>query len=489
MYRLEGYLPGRDVHAATMKTSMIDLPSELISTIATYLPDPSILAFRQAHSHLERATLSYFGIHLFRKKGYMLTSPSLSTLQHIADHPELRKYVQHVWFNPDLYTWVHPECAPDPQESPDPENPNSVLELLSPSDRRKFEAYEECMQDYANLLRDAGAELASKFINAFAKLPNLEVLGMRRSEDHAPWGWSKLRDAVGEDPRVLGPMPWGPVFWLPEATRLFIALIKAVAATEHLKVRRLYTDVVALDSVRLDLLPQEMLDQACASIWYLETNVTRAWGNGAHYRKLLGDTEYGDGLVSLLKATPNLKELGLQIFPDRRQKAPGHQPVSFRDSYAYLCFAKAVQNVQFSHVTRIKLERITASPALLLAFLSPSAHCLASLKVRRARLVGDESIAGRRPWQTVFEFLRDSCPQLEHILLHHSFQEHGVISFVEGLPAPGEPVNSERFTLRAHGREAVHAKLAHVVERHWYHEHTPRYETIEEWHTDTSDEE
>ncbi|KAK5125553.1 hypothetical protein LTR85_000664 [Meristemomyces frigidus] len=501
-----------------MKTSVLDLPSELIASIVAYLPDNDVFATRRANSHLERASLSHFGKRFFRKKGYMLSSPSLSVLQLIADHDELRKYVQHVWFNPDLYTFVHPECAPDPEETPDPENPDSLLELLAPSDRKKYEAYQECMQDHAHLIRNSGAKLASVLTEAFAKLPNLEILGMRRSEDHDPWGWSRLRDAVGEDPRVLGPIPSGPMYMLSGPTRLFIAIVHAVAATDT-KLRRLYTDAVEIDNIRPDLLPQETLDKACGSIWYLETNVTKGWLNrrkGADYITLTDTAEYGSGLVRLLQATSNLKEIGLQIFPDRKQShlvAPSYRnPDSWRQSYPYICLEKLTSsNVRLSHLTRIKLEKVTASPALLLAFLSPSQAHLSSLKIRDVRLLGDEAIT--RPWQPVFEFLRDSCPKLEYILLYHLLYQLGGVSFVENPPMPlppsetdpttgspnpqyGEPAGGELFTkyehlaLRVEGREAVQKKLEEIVEQHWYHKPIFSYAMDEDlWHTDTSDEE
>ncbi|KAK4548459.1 hypothetical protein LTR36_009369 [Oleoguttula mirabilis] len=501
-----------------MKTTILDLPSELIASIVAYLPDKDVFATRQANSQLERASLSHFGKRFFRKKGYMLTTPSLSVLQHIADHAELRKYVQHVWFNPDLYTFVHPDCAPDREEMPDPDNPDSLLDLLAPSDRKKYVAYQECKEDHVLLVRNCGAKLATVLTEAFAKLPNLETIGMRRSEDHRPWGWSRLRDAVGEDPRVLGPIPSGPLHFLSGPTRLFIAIINAVAATDT-RLRRLYTDAIEIDNIRPDLLPQEILDKACGSIWYLETNITKGWLNRrkvADYTTIQNSSEYGKGLVRLLRATSALKEVGLQIFQVRQQSPMEdrdyHDPSLWRRSYSFLCVQQLTSSdVQLKHLTRFKLERIAASPSLLLAFLAPSQACLTSLKLRDVRLVGNER--NPRPWKSIFEFLRDSCPQLDYILLYQLLYHLGSVSFgrdrhiphppanadpttatpnpPHGQPVGGEPFKgSKHLTVRVHGKEAVHAKLGDLVEQHWYHKPTFTLAMDEElWHTDTSDEE
>lgn len=79
----------------------LDLPSELIAHIFRHLDDADFLATRRGNKSLENASVPVFGRRFFRKKGYMITTPSLDVLQSVADSPKLRKYVQHVWFNPD----------------------------------------------------------------------------------------------------------------------------------------------------------------------------------------------------------------------------------------------------------------------------------------------------------------------------------------------------------------------------------------------------
>jgi len=497
-----------------MMPTILDLPSELIANAVSFLPsDSDIFATRLSNKYLERSSLSHFGKQYFRKKGYMLTTPSLDVLQFISTHDDLRKYVQHIWFNPDCFTFVRPDCAPDPQETPDPENPESLLDLLSPSDRKKYEAYRECMKDHTSLISDSAGRLQAKLAVILSNLPNLETVGMRRSEDHSPWGWSRLRDAVGEDPRVLGPIPSGPMRSVSSPTRLFMAVITAVAAA-GVKLRRLYTDAIEIDSIPAQALTEEQLHAVCASIWYLEINATRAhllWKEDPQ----TSASTYGEGLVRLLKATTQLKEIGLQIFPDRKQShliAPSYRdPESWRGSYPYLCLQRIVDSVRLEHLTRVKLEKVTTSPGILLSFLSPCKVNMTSLKIRDVRLLSDEHES--RPWQSIFTFLHRSCPNLEYLLFYHLMYETGGVSFVEDPPMPlppsetdpttgapnppyGEPAGGELFSRYEHialetkGVGEVSRRVGEVVERHWYHQPMFSYAMDDGlWHTDTSDEE
>ncbi|KAK4569704.1 hypothetical protein LTR86_002672 [Recurvomyces mirabilis] len=497
-----------------------DLPSELIASIVSLLQNQDVFQARLTSRRVERSCLSLFGKRFFRKRGYMLTSPSLEVLASIAKNDGLRRYVQHIWFNPDCFTFVRPECAPDPQETPEAGNPDSLLDLLSPVDRRQYVAYRACMEDHAALLANSAARLQARLSEIFATLPNLKIIGMRRSEDHAPWGWRKLYNDVGEDPRVLGPIPNGPTYSLSGPSRLFVALVTAVAASD-ITLRRFYTDAVEIGSIRADLLSQSTLDKACGSIWYLEINEIKGWINA--YRKVdideaRGKVEYGNSLVQLLASTTQLKELGLQIFPDLKQShilAPTwRDPETWRQSYPYLTLQRVAEEVRLPYLERIKLEKVTTSPATLLGLLQPCAEHLKSVKIRDVRLLADEEHP--RPWHSVFAFLHDSCPELNYILFYHLLYEGGGISFVENPPmplppsetdpttgAPNPPFNEgtisvddgffikyEHIALQVQGEEAVKEKLERIRDEHWYHQPIFSYQMDEEaWHTDTSDEE
>ncbi|TKA64272.1 hypothetical protein B0A55_10213 [Friedmanniomyces simplex] len=496
-------------------TGLTKLPVELIAAIVSLLDDPDILTTRLTSRAVERASLPDFGHRFFRKKGYLITTPSLDVLAQIAAHEDLRKHVQHVWFNPDCFTFVHPACAPDAQEAPDPENPDSILQLLSPGDRKQYEAYQAVKQDHSLLSRRCGVRLQEVLTPIFTNLPNLKIIGMRRSEDHAPWGWRQLKDAVGEDPRELGPIPSGPMHSLSGPTKLFLAIVNAAAAANS-QLRRFYTDAIEIDNIRPDLLTQETLDKVCGPIWYLEINMTRAWLYKHQKKDFAPDPDnYGNGLVKLLKATTKLKEIGLQIFPDRQQShglAPDWQDSeSWRKTYSHICLQRVVENVRLLHLTRVKLEKVVTSPATLLAFLTPCTVRLTSLKLRDVRLLSDEEHP--RPWRTIFAFLLNSCPKLNYLLFYQLFYESGGISFLGASDAPpdhllalGTPIfpasasadssaetfllDSSRPALHVSGREAVAKRLEEVLERHCYHTYVPSHQIDEgSWHTDTSDEE
>ena len=241
---------------------LLELPAELIIHVFSYLDNEDVFNARLANKYIESSSLSYFGRRFFRKKGYLITTPSINVLKSIANHNELKKYVQHVWFNPDCYTFVDPKCAPD--EDMDAQGgPVERLDLLSQVEREQWKAFNECTVDHALLL--SRPKLAEELTDVFSKLPNLAAIGMRRSEDHSPWGWMKLKEAIGEDPRVLGPIASGPKLTLQGPTKLFIAIINAVAAA-NVDLKRLYTDVVEIDNILPDVLPQETLNRACRSL-------------------------------------------------------------------------------------------------------------------------------------------------------------------------------------------------------------------------------
>jgi len=493
--------------------TLLDLPPELICNIAVHLPKDDVHALRLTSRQLERATLSDFGHRFFRKKGYMLTTDSLSVLALVARHNELRKYVQHVWFNPDCFTFQRADCMFD-------EHPDVSLAHGS-SEHVKFTAFMECQKDHDSYFRCSAARLQTVLVGLFRQLPNVEVVGMRRSEDHNPWGWSRLRDAVGEDPRVLGTIPDEMMDELQKPTLLFIAMINSLAESGT-KLKRMYTDAIELDNIKPDVLSNDALTKACSSLWYLEANVTKGllskWGRGrdAYISSSdLAPTDFGNGLVRLLQACPNLKELGLQVFPDRKQShmvpPVAHNPETWRRSYQFLCLGTTALNVRLVYLTRVKLEKFTASQSTLLALLSSSSASLRSLKLRDIRLLGETRAF--RPWRAVFEFLRDSCPQLDYVLFNHLMYQLGGISFVEHPPMPlppsetdpttgapnppfSDPPGSDFFgehhyvALEVKGKGAVHVKLADIVEQHWYQKPIFGHAMDDDlWHTDTSDEE
>lgn len=489
-------------------TSLLSLPPELIALIFQFLDNAEILATRVASKYLESSSLSYFGKHFFRKKGFLITTPSINVLKAIAAHEQIRKYVQHVWFNPDCYTYITPECSPEYGDD------ISRGDIRSEEVERRWRTYQAVQVDHRSLLYTAALE--QELTKALRMLPNLEIIGMRRSEEHSPWGWRMLEEAIGEDPRKLGPIPSGPTKSLSGPTHLFLAITNALAKT-NVKLNRFYTDAIEIDNIRRELLPQEKLGAAFQSLLYLEVNASRAWVEqkpSADYSTLSDEAEIGEGMLQLMQAMPNLLELGLQAFPDLKPRYVGNvrngrHPESWQSSYPYLVFQKLVRNVELSHLTRLKLEKITTTQAMLQSFLTPCQSCLSSLKIRDIRLLWTKE--EKRPWRPIFKFLRDRCTELIYILFYHLKYNDGGVAFVDrqlasavytgpaagAIPAApdaarGGAVFAEYsdIALEVVGQEEAKAKLDEIVDKHWYRSRLYSYPMDEEmWHTDTSDEE
>lgn len=524
--------------------ALLALPAELIAHIFSHLDDNDVFTARTTTSILEKASFSHFAKRFFRKKGFMITSHSLRVLQDIAKHQGLRNHVQHIWFNPDCYTFARPACAPDDEDS----DMDSADDLITPAETKtkeseaqsakvfgtlaiQFEAFQQIMRDHAQLLYTS--RLEESLVSALAILPNLKTIGMRRSEDYSPYGWTVLRDAIGEDPRVLGPIPSGPVYDISGATYLFIAIVSALSKTT-LQLQRLYTDAIEIDNIKDEWLSQATLDAALSSVLYIELNAVKGWLNtraklsSQNYNTLRRPEDFGAGLSRVLKATPQLKEIGLQIFPDRKQShllpPTARNPDSWRLSYPYVALQKVASTLGLPHLTRIKLEKVTTTSATLVSLLKPSAARLTSIKIRDIRLLSstqtsptnpsifssDNEDLEPRPWESFFTFLLKNCPHLDFLLLYHLMHARGTISFTEEAPPPlpaeeaaflmnhvppshggqGSFASYSHITIEAEGVDEVRAKLETIRTRHWYHQPLFSYLMDEAtWHTDTSDEE
>ena len=509
-------------------SQLLGLPAELVASIFQHLDDADFFATRLSSRYLERSASTIFGKRFFRKKGFMITTPSLDVLESIARSENLSKYVQHIWFNPDCYTFIEPACAPeDDLDCDDAENEDEDdrieitqrVDLLSTKDKARWNAYCECMTDHFSLVHPDSVssrpeQLISRLSATCSLLPNLKIIGMRRSEDHCPWGWRSLADSVGEDPRVIGPIPSWPSSVLSGPTMLFVAINHAVAAS-GIGLKRQYTDALEIDSVPNHALPQATVDTALRSMLYLEINISKAWNTieaSPHLRGLRDPNEYGDGLLKVLRAAaPTLLELGLQIFPDLRSTLTNTIGLSraddMRRDYQFLGFRKVADNVRFESLTRVKLEKIITTPRTLKTFLAPSHSRLTSLKLRDIRLLPnheDDDIRADRPWGEVFAFLHRSCSNITYLLLHHLLYGRGGIAFVSES-AQGESVVVEHtpedtrvgtfkdysdISLELVGRGEVESRLAALVDEHYYLGNVYSYAMDEEmWHTDTSDEE
>jgi hypothetical protein len=534
-HRTKYAVPRRAVYSVAteiMATTILSLPPELLANIFCHLEDASFFSGRLANRNLEQSSFALFGRRFFRKKGYMITKSSLGVLQSVASHEKLRVYVQHVWFNPDCYTYdTLPNIALSLTKKADPGMPqiNSYSDDM-PGTRSEYIQCQSMLENRDFLSTKAlfsGDRPLFKVLNStFATLPNLKTVGMRRSDQHSPWGWSRLNDAVGKDPRELGDLS-NVSSVIPGPTVLYMALMHTLAASRS-RIQRLYTDAIQIDDISLRQLPPLVIREACGSLLYLEINLTR--GNSRPHA-LLEDQDHdsdanqteshGTGLVRLLSACPNLRELGLMIFPDRHESHFVAPERGWNKSYTFSVLKNLTDNVQLSNLRRIKLEEFTTLPSALISFLRPSAPHLTSIKLRDIRLV--DECDDDRPWQHIFAFLAASCPKLSYLLLYHLYHSSGGIRFVQNLPShppqseedsntvritdnftdyeniavevgtPHSDPDSESSERRAtifRARETVGDRVRALVNGHWYGQNLFSYEMDETlWHTDTSDEE
>jgi len=516
-----------------MATTLLSLPPELLANVFYHLEDETFFSGRLANRNLEQASFTLFGKRFFRKKGYMITNASLDVLQSVASHEKLRLYVQHVWFNPDCYTY-----GPLPSVTPFGRSWEAesvgIMDTKPPYSEEAAKKRGEYIRSQSmcenHALLNGDRELSDSLRSAFAILPNLKTVGMRRSEQHSPWGWSRLRDAAGKDPRELGDtsdLATAGFKVIPGPTMLYLALIHALG-TSGSRIQRFYTDAVQIDAISVHLLPPVIIQEACNSLLYLEINVTES-ERGTHL--LLKRSEdnpdsrdsepQGAGLVRLLSACPNLRELGLMIFPNRYNSHLVAPERGWTQSYKFMILKHLTENVQLRNLRRIKLEKLVALPSTVISFLKPSAPHLTSIKLRDIRLLEERDV--RKPWQPIFAFFSTSCPKLSYLLLYHLYHASGGIRFVQNLPPPptqpeddpnlvsstenftdyeniavevGMPHNDpdaegpERRAAIFRARETVGDRVRALVNGHWYGQNLFSYEMDDFlWHTDTSDEE
>lgn len=504
-----------------MGATLADLPAELVCSLMNLLDNQDALTFRQTTRHIERSTFETFARRFFRKKGFLISPLALDVLQRIAKDAHLSRYVQHVWFNPDYFTFTQFETT----------TPTQIGDVFGYSisstvklDDQSYQAYSRGLEDHRELMRPD--RLTPILCEAFRRFTNLQTVGMRRSEDHAAYGWSHLAQKIGHDPRLIGQSFNHMHGTMSRPGLLYIAMIQALAQADR-RVQRLYTDAIELDHIEPNVMPPEVVRAACADLKYLEINtffrfpVVASSEDARAPRQSRDEQEAseqlwapgftGGGLLQVLKATPRLQEVALQILPTvDASHLPSGVPAgtlrslhALRLTHAHLVFADIVKGVQLSNLQRVKLERFTATGLELWSFLKSSADRLISLKLREVGLTrSDDDV---RPWQAFFETLSARCPKLSTILFHDLLRKDGlsiqsVVLFEPPKSIP-EPTDEEAGSqldyipgmhhalVKAAGIDQVATTLASISKGHWYHRLSLRIaELDDDWHTDTSDE-
>ena len=82
------------------------LAGELIIRIAGYLGPGELLAIRQTCRSLEQYSFDFFASEFFTTIGFLTLPKGLDVLEQVSKHPQLHKYVRHVWTVPDM-SWMY----------------------------------------------------------------------------------------------------------------------------------------------------------------------------------------------------------------------------------------------------------------------------------------------------------------------------------------------------------------------------------------------
>lgn len=286
------------------------LPTELCAHIIAFLPCEELPIIRRTSRHIERSCFDQFAYLFFRKRGFCITTDSLRALQCISQHAGLRKHVQHIWFNPDCFTFVDNRFWPS--DSDDEE----ASFVQSEDQMRKAMLFDKYVNDHRHLLHTS--RLQTILTGIFSSLPMLKTVGMRRGDTHKPYLWRTMYDEIGLDPRVLGSEARLYAESFCDGTYLFVAIVKGLATSQR-QIRRLYTDAIQIDHFDERLVPSAAdCKQAFSSIQYLEINAT-----GPPHEQDLGGfvptatkTETTRNLEMILGSIPELYEIGMTIFKD-----------------------------------------------------------------------------------------------------------------------------------------------------------------------------
>lgn len=162
---------------------LLQLPTELLVRISSYLTTPELGCFRCSCKQVEAALFNGFAREFFTKKQFMIEHVSLQALVDIANHPRLSSQLSDVIIS--LHTF-----------------------RLDPDQRYKTGHISRAVLLETGQARDM-------LVEAFSKLPNLRTVGLRdydargryRDGENASWrsyGWSC---GVNHDPNVAVPPP------------------------------------------------------------------------------------------------------------------------------------------------------------------------------------------------------------------------------------------------------------------------------------------
>lgn len=281
--------------------TILDLSPELIALLTDCLSNTDIKTLRCTSLYLNQSTFRTFATRSFRKKGFMITDRSLAVLRQISEHNVLRNHVQHLWFNPDCYTFVKYSDLED-------------LDECAVNDRFtcRIERFRACIADHLHLLQCR--RLANELAACFDRLPNLAVLGMRRGTEYKAFDSLRLQQEIGLDPRNIGCISSSQDETLSETTLLFIAFVQALGSSST-SITRLYVDAIEFDDILPTHVSFDAASRALQSIRCLEVNLIPLrhtfFASGlAHYL-----AKCGTQVAAFLQCMPALSDVSFNMLP------------------------------------------------------------------------------------------------------------------------------------------------------------------------------
>ncbi|KAK4194532.1 hypothetical protein QBC40DRAFT_290616, partial [Triangularia verruculosa] len=200
-------------------SALARMPVEVLLRITRFVPTVDLSNVRLTCRVIERNLFNFFAHEFFRKKQFMVSTPSLQALIDISNHHSLSPFLKHVIICTDRLAEIHG--------------------YQQPTDPQKRQNFRRAHADQANLL--STGLLRDMLAEAFSALPNLEVIDLRdfysrtRNRDgvNAEWrsyGSRMLRESTGV---AVNATASSSGLYDTYPTQIFTAITAALATSER----------------------------------------------------------------------------------------------------------------------------------------------------------------------------------------------------------------------------------------------------------------
>jgi hypothetical protein len=341
-----------------------------------------------------------------------------------------------------------------------------------------------------------------------------------------------LKNAIGLDPCVVGAhMLWRDIDRFLTDPNCFFAHLLLAMSEQTPRLERLYTDGVQIDQVAVAKLLSAPARSILGWLRVLELNTfeprevttdRNKYGEIYEAHSIPGLPEscapfehsvavipianelggLGKGIISVLRAVPQIEDLTLTMWPNKRFNLMQGRPIAHDENgnrihtgYHWAAFGQVVKAVSLTNLTRLSLGSIKTTAGLLNIFLSSSAPTLRDLRLAYVTLfqVFRNDSSGAEPllvpWRLVFSALARNFPSLSYI----HFRWLHVYSPCDWVTFDTDPANDDESgwddeqpdndlskaqhnskplspssLLEARGLAEVQHRLRVITKKHWY---------------------